>query len=124
MPLLDALGTPIPPLPVQPTALERTKSVATIASLAVVPVLVAFVGGYYSGATKDREVQAKFVELAVSILKEPPDKQSKSLREWATQVLVEYSGVKMSDEARRSLAVPSRVIMYPFAAGRSSGRVR
>ena len=86
-----------------PDPMDRLKTIATIVTAILVPIAVAFVGGYYSGLTKDREIQGKFVELAVSILKEPPEKQSLALRSWAIDVLNDYSGVKIPEPARKSL---------------------
>jgi hypothetical protein len=55
----------------------------------------------YAHALKERELQGKFVELAVTILRDAPKGDStRSLRSWATQVLDRYSGVPF-DTARR-----------------------
>ncbi|HYX01920.1 MAG TPA: hypothetical protein VE963_07525 [Reyranella sp.] len=50
---------------------ERAKSAATILSAIAIPVVVAIVGNSFSSAMKEREVQGKFVELAVMKEKEP-----------------------------------------------------
>lgn len=69
----------------------------------LVPVIVAFVGGSFTGQAKNREVEGKFVELAVSILKEPPDPQKSALRSWAADILDAYSGAPLTAEARKAL---------------------
>jgi hypothetical protein len=55
--------------------------------------VVAYVGQKFSTAIKERELQGKFVELAVAILREPPAEQNKPLRAWATEVIDRYSGL-------------------------------
>lgn len=82
---------------------ERAKTSSGIVAAIIIPVVVLVVGNRYSAAIKERELEGKFVELAVSILKEQPDKQSRSLRDWATQVITRYSGVPLSEEAKKEL---------------------
>ena len=82
---------------------EITKSIATIFASVVIPIVLLLIGNQYSAATKEREIEGKFVELAVSILKEPPEKQSKNLRDWATQVITNYSRVPLSEELTKDL---------------------
>ena len=84
-------------------AWERAKSAATILSAIAIPVVVAIVGNSFSSAMKEREVQGKFVELAVQILREEPTKQDAGLRSWATTILNDYSGVPFSADTRNAL---------------------
>jgi len=79
----------------------ESASVALAALL--VPVVVAVVGSSFSSAVTNREIDIRFVELAVDILQEEPDEESRGLRDWAIDVIDEYSGIQMSDEARESL---------------------
>jgi len=58
----------------------------------LVPSAITLVGHWYTSAIAEREVQAKFVELGVSILQASPTKETKNLRTWATEVLNRYSG--------------------------------
>ena len=82
-------------------------SLAAMVGAIFVPLAVAFVGGWFAGAAKNREVEGKFVELAVAILREPPDPQKKALREWSIDVLNSYSGAPIPPDARRSLSESS-----------------
>ncbi len=103
---MSDMQTTISPPSGQPTKadpLERAKSAATIFASVVLPIILLFVGNQFTAAIKEREVEGKFVELAVSILKEQPDKQSRNLRDWATQVITKYSRVALSPEATRDL---------------------
>lgn len=82
---------------------EKAKTIATVLASVVIPLVALIVGNQYSAALKERELEGKFVELAVSILKEQPDKQSKNLRDWATQVITKYSRVPLSPELTSDL---------------------
>lgn len=73
------------------------------ASIIVIPVVLALVGHWVTQAVKEREVQGKFVELAIGILKEPPSEESQNLRKWAISIVDKHSGVPMSDETREEL---------------------
>lgn len=48
-----------------------------ILSAILVPAVIALVGHWYTSAISEREVEAKFVELGVSILQAPPTKEKK-----------------------------------------------
>lgn len=73
----------------------------------LIPVAVTYLGNQVLQSTKQRESEAKFVELATAILgKEPGPKQSaedKNLRKWAVDVVNRYSGVKMSEATADAL---------------------
>src|SRR5712664_593099 len=82
---------------------EKTKSVATILSAVAIPVVLLVIGNVFTSALKEREVQGKFVEIAVAILKEPPQPETRPLRSWATDVINKYSGVPLSGQTQALL---------------------
>ena len=101
---------------------EGLKNLATAVGLIAVPVVVAWLGSSYTMATKEREVSAKFVELAVNILaKEPnPNGADAGIRTWATRVLDQYSGVSFDTKTREDIVnrVPlPRIIETPLEGG-------
>jgi len=60
----------------------------------------------FSTSIKQTETRAQMVALAVGILKEKPpekDPQAMALREWAIEVIDEYSGVDVEENAREIL---------------------
>ena len=79
--------------------IKSTPLIATV----VIPLVLAFIGNQYTSAIKNREVEAKFVALAVDILKQEPSEENRNVREWATKILDKYSGVELSDQARIDL---------------------
>lgn len=82
---------------------EKLKAISSMVAAVVIPLAVAWVGNGFSTALKEREIQGKFVELAVQILREEPSKQAAGLRDWATEVLNKYSGVPFSAETKKAL---------------------
>lgn len=86
---------------------EKAKSLSTIVSAIFLPVVLLIVGNQFSSATKEREIQGKFVELATQILREKPvDKPTPDvtdLRLWATTVINRYSGVELPKAAAEAL---------------------
>lgn len=74
-----------------------------VLSAVLVPGSIALVGHWYTSAISEREIQAKFVELGVSILQSEPTKATTNLRTWATEVLDRYSGVPINKATKTDL---------------------
>jgi len=69
---------------------EKTKVVSVViaaVAAAIVPIVLGIIAHRYTQAFKEREIQGKFVELAVQILNQEPSAEERNLREWATQLL-------------------------------------
>ena len=73
-----------------------------IASLAV-PLAIAVIGALAARNDKSAELSARYVELAIGILRAEPTKQTKPLRGWAIQLLERNSAVPVSQEVRQVL---------------------
>jgi hypothetical protein len=69
----------------------------------LIPIVIAIMGYRYTSALKEREIQSHFVELALSVLKEPPRAENRAVRQWAVRVVDEYSGVALGETASREL---------------------
>ncbi len=78
---------------------EKLKVLSTVAAAVLIPVVLGVIGNRYTQAIKEREVEGRFVELAVNILAEPPSEETKNLRLWATRVVNQYSGVALDSAA-------------------------
>lgn len=78
---------------------ERFKTAAIYAT----PIVVALIGGMYAYASKDQEVRVRYVELAITILREPPKAETKHIREWAITVVNRYSETPLKTEAQKEL---------------------
>lgn len=82
---------------------DKAKIASQVFATIAVPLLVAFIGSGYTKAVAEREIQARFVEIAIQILRQSPEPKSTGLREWALNVVDKYSGVPMSTAAKREL---------------------
>ena len=82
---------------------EKFRNILLAISAVATPVIVGWLGSEYARATKEREVQGKFVELAITILQKPPSDDQANLRTWATAMLDKYSGMPFSNSARSDL---------------------
>ncbi|MEO5563890.1 MAG: hypothetical protein ABIR18_10660 [Chitinophagaceae bacterium] len=87
----------------QSTNWEKVKIISTTASIVIIPLVIAFLGNLYSKSIKEKEIQSKFVELSLQILKEQPSEENKNIRKWAIDVINEYSGVKLESGAAKDL---------------------
>src|SRR5215469_934837 len=81
----------------RPSKLERAESVAKVASLVLIPIVIPIALAIYSAriqASFQKEtIDRDYVQIAVSILREDkPD--NKGLRDWAVDLLNEHSPTK------------------------------
>lgn len=84
--------------PATPDAWDRVETVSRTLSIAAIPVLLAVVGWLVQRQIQKQSVGKDYVQLAVSILREPDSsKVNPELRGWAVDLLNEYSVVKLSD---------------------------
>lgn len=77
--------------------LEKAKVLINFISLAIIPLVIAFLGNFFSESLKQKDVEVKFVELAINILSQNPDTARSNIRTWAANILEEYSEVPFSD---------------------------
>jgi hypothetical protein len=70
-------------------------------------IVIAGIGGCVDSTLKNREVSAKYVEIAVNILRVKPEDSSKNLREWAINVVNKYSIIQLSPDALAELRTNS-----------------
>ena len=97
-------------------AFPRLSAISGMIAAVGIPFALAVVGQKYSAAIKEREIQGRFVELAVTILSaEPAGDSARALRGWATRVLDKFSGVPMGDSARVELQ--QHIVLPPTQGG-------
>jgi len=84
--------------PAKPDGWDRVETVSRTLSIAAIPVLLAVVGWLVQKQIQKQSVGKDYVQLAVSILREPDSsKVNPELRGWAVDLLNAYSVVKLSD---------------------------
>jgi hypothetical protein len=76
-----------------------------IIGVALIAPAVALAGHMYSNALKEKEVSAKYVELAVDILKQntEDEKSNDPIRKWAIETINLHSQVKLKEDAKAVL---------------------
>jgi hypothetical protein len=82
---------------------EKFKAISNFMSVIVIPVVIGVLGHIYSQSLKEREIQVKFVELSLQILKEKPEEANKNIRIWAIDVINQYSEVKLKSQVKKDL---------------------
>jgi hypothetical protein len=119
----------VPQITSKSTAIEKGLAVAAVLAAITVPVATTLIASGYSQQSAQREGNVKLVELAVGILREPPNPASQDIRAWAIEVLNAYSGVKLNQNASnqliKSLPLPGGPpVVVPDFLGLSPDRVR
>ena len=82
---------------------EKLRVSATVISAVLIPVVVAIIGYYVNTAIKGDELSLKYVELAVRVLQDAPRDETENLRNWAIDVINNYSDVRLSEDAKLEL---------------------
>jgi hypothetical protein len=84
-------------------ALERWKSISSIASAIAIPFVLAIVGYFIQKQLADEGLKKDYVSIAAGILKENPASQESELRRWAVAVLDLNSPIPFSSKAKDEL---------------------
>lgn len=72
---------------------------------AVLSFIAAVAAAYFAYQAAQVQTNPRFVEMALEFLRSPPDGNDRAaLDEWSREVISEYSGVRLSEEAARSIA--------------------
>lgn len=88
--------------------------------VAVTPFVVAAVGYLITDAQKEREISLKYVEIAITVLREPPSKQNTALRKWAVRLIDHHASIKLSSEAKEELELaPFKGFVFSYSTGTS-----
>jgi hypothetical protein len=99
---------------------QKLEVLSKVAAAILIPLALAKGANDLSQSNKQRDIEAKFVELSTNILsKEPSPTQSadaKSLRKWAVDVINKFSGVPLSAQAEQSLIEREALPLPPPAA--------
>ena len=88
---------------------EKFKICSNAFAAIFIPIAVAAIGWFYTQSISEREIQGKFVELAVEILETEPTPKNMELRKWGTQIINKYSGVPLTQELQKGLIDKTRL---------------
>ncbi len=84
------------------SGLEIAKIIITAVATVLVPIMIAFLTTTYK-KSQTEQLQLKYMEVAIEILKEPPNAQTKELRKWAVYVLDSFSPISLGEEIKKEL---------------------
>lgn len=88
---------------------EKARTIATLLASVLIPVAVVVITQSYTAAEAARQREAKYLELAIAILREKPREESEAIRTWAIEILGRYSPVPVPQAALDQLRlVPIR----------------
>lgn len=82
---------------------DKSKIIINTVALIAVPVLIAFYGHSINLTLKKKEIEVKYIEIAVSVLRERPSDETAGLRNWAVDVLSSYSPIPISTDVIEEL---------------------
>lgn len=99
---------------------DTFERVSKVLSIAAIPVVIAVGGWYIQKQLQDQTVSRDYVQLAVTILKEPDDKTKikPELRAWAVDLLQNNSPTKLSADVVMQLKSGQTIL--PASAGLSN----
>jgi hypothetical protein len=84
-------------------AWEKAKVVSAIIASVFIPLALALSGNWYSKSLKEKEVQARYIELAIGILMKEPTRENEQIRKWAVDTINHYSDVPIQRDAMEEL---------------------
>jgi len=99
---------------------DKAEIISRIVSALVVPTVLAILGVSINDALKDKEIKARYVELAINVLTAQPKKgedaiSDKNLRRWAVEVLARYAPVPLPPDIKQTL-LDQTILQLPMPA--------
>lgn len=82
---------------------EKAKILSMVISFVLIPIAVVLIGNWYTTTLRIRELDVRYVEIAIKILMTEPRKETKAVRLWAIDIINGHSQVRISREARRQI---------------------
>jgi len=83
---------------------EKIRIGSNSIALVLIPVVLAIAAHYGSVLLKNRDLNLEMTKLALEVLQtDPQETQQEGIRDWATIVLEQHSGVSLSEKAKENL---------------------
>jgi hypothetical protein len=84
-------------------AWEKAKILSAMIASVFIPLAVALVGNWYAKSLKEKDTQARYIELAIGILMKEPTPENQQIRKWAIDTVNHYSEVPIQEPVRQEL---------------------
>jgi len=85
------------------SAWEKAKVLSVIVASVFIPLAVALSGNWHARSLKEKDTQARYIELAIGILMKEPTPENEEIRKWAIDTINHYSEVPIQGPARQEL---------------------
>jgi len=85
------------------SAWEKAKILSVIVASVFIPLAVALSGNWHAKSLKEKDTQARYIELAIGILMKEPTPENEQIRKWAIDTINHYSEVPIKEPARQEL---------------------
>ena len=94
---------------------EKVRIGGNLIASILIPVVLLVATNIYSNGQKELELNAKYIELAIGILKEDPSEANLQIRSWAIDIINLYSDVELTDITRKEL-IENRILTFPISS--------
>jgi len=71
------------------SAWEKAKILSVIVASVFIPLAVALSGNWHAKSLKEKDTQARYIELAIGILMKEPTPENEQIRKWAIDTIRE-----------------------------------
>jgi len=71
------------------SAWEKAKILSVIVDSVFIPLAVALSGNWHAKSLKEKDTQARYIELAIGILMKEPTPENEQIRKWAIDTIRE-----------------------------------
>jgi hypothetical protein len=103
---------------------EKMRTVTTLLASLVIPLVVVAITQLYTRAEGQRQREARYVELAIEILRDNPREETQAIRNWAIEIVGAYSPITLPVPALEELKLePIRIRAALDGNTKSSGEL-
>lgn len=78
--------------------------ITQMVSMLLIPLVIAFIGWRVQKSISDSNTQKDYIAIAVNILNDPMRVNEPDLKKWATNIIVKYSPIEFTPEAKSQLS--------------------
>lgn len=82
---------------------DKFEILGKVIGVLLIPIAISYFGHQYNKSLQQNEIKLKYIEIATSILRDKPNKETKEIRSWAIDVLSKYSLVGFDKKALKEL---------------------
>jgi len=77
--------------------------IGKVCGIILIPIAISYFGYQYNKALQINEIKSKYIEIAVSILRDNPSIETQGIRSWAIKVFSELSIIEIDEKTLNEL---------------------